>query len=161
MKISIRIAGLGGRQLNLELPECEAVVPTTRPRHQILPSGHFPSGSPSKIMYAFLISPMRATWPPFISSFLIWSVSRDSVYTVSFLDSASVKRTYSLWVGPNWPQERAALPPRSREAHCTTDIQDLVRYNSMSVPSRRNPSALQNRTGCLMFNTFRQVTQFS
>jgi hypothetical protein len=35
------------------------------------PSGLFPSGFPTQILYAFLISLMRATRPP-ISSFLIW-----------------------------------------------------------------------------------------
>jgi hypothetical protein len=28
-----------------------------------LPSGLFPSGFPIKILYAFLFSPIRATWP--------------------------------------------------------------------------------------------------
>jgi hypothetical protein len=30
--------------------------------------------------------------------------------TVSFLDSATVKLTYSLWIGRTWREERPTLP---------------------------------------------------
>jgi hypothetical protein len=33
--------------------------------------------------------------------------------TVSFLDTATVKRTYPLWVGPTWQEERQTLRPES------------------------------------------------
>jgi len=33
------------------------------PSRLVLPSGLFPSGFPNRILYTFLIYPMRATWP--------------------------------------------------------------------------------------------------
>jgi hypothetical protein len=65
-----------------ELSEINPHPPTLFPLRYILilsfhlslghPSGLFPSGVPIIIFKAFLISPMRATYPS-ISYFLIWS----------------------------------------------------------------------------------------
>jgi hypothetical protein len=57
-----------------------------------LPSGLFPSGFPTKILYGFLICPMRGAWPAYL-------ILLDSINLVIFGES------YKLW------SSSSCLPP--------------------------------------------------
>jgi hypothetical protein len=69
-----------------------------------LPNGLFPSGRPTKILYVFLFTPVRATFPAHL-------VLLDLITVIIFLWSVQVMK---LLIMQSSPPSRHFLPPRSK-----------------------------------------------
>jgi len=63
-----------------------------------LPCGLFPSGFPTKILHAFLVSPMRATWPDCLIFETLWLASRIQIFACNeqIYQTARVYNIYDI-----------------------------------------------------------------